>query len=105
MVCGGCTFELYQDTGKVMDVGGFHPSMELLKSIKVGTLITAVDLDGKTIIAVFENHGSKQMSKSILGLWLEVHHQIEEMTIKMSCRGPATCGDNHCRNPRHLRVH
>ena len=52
-VCGGCTFELYQDTGKVVDVGGFHPSMELLKSIKVGTLITAVDLDGETIIAVF----------------------------------------------------
>ena len=43
----------YQDTGKVVDVGGFHPSMDLLKSIKVGMLITAVDLEGESIIAVF----------------------------------------------------
>ena len=52
-VCGGATFELYDNTGKVVDVGGFHPSMELLRDVTVGTIITAVDLKDETIIAVF----------------------------------------------------
>ena len=52
-VCGGATFELYEDTGKVVDVGGFHPTMDLLKDVTVGTIITAVDLPDETIIAVF----------------------------------------------------
>ena len=52
-VCGGSTFELHHDTRKVVDVSGFHPTMDSLNGIKVGTLLTAVDLEDETIIAVF----------------------------------------------------
>ena len=52
-VCGGSTFTLHEETGKAVDVYGFHPTMDAMKDIKVGTLITAIDLEGKTIIAQF----------------------------------------------------
>ena len=52
-VCAGSTFLLYESTGKVVDVSGFHDSYDAIKNIQVGTCITAIDLDGETIIASF----------------------------------------------------
>ena len=52
-ICAGATFKLHEDTGKVVDLSGFHNSLESIKDITVDTSITAVDLDDKTIIAVF----------------------------------------------------
>lgn len=52
-VCGGATFKLVEDTGKVVNVSGFHPELQSLTGVKVGTLATAVDLEGETVIAVF----------------------------------------------------
>mmetsp|Transcript_38880 Transcript_38880/g.90456 ORF Transcript_38880/g.90456 Transcript_38880/m.90456 type:complete len:230 (-) Transcript_38880:219-908(-) len=39
-VCGGSTFKLHQATDQVVDVSGFHPGMNEMKNIQVGTLIT-----------------------------------------------------------------
>jgi hypothetical protein len=52
-VCTGSTFKLYKSTGKVVDVSGFHKQLEAIKNIQVGTCITAMDLENKTIIASF----------------------------------------------------
>jgi Reverse transcriptase (RNA-dependent DNA polymerase) len=52
-LCAGSTFILYESTGKVVDVTGFHDSFDAIKNIPVGTCITAIDLDGETIIASF----------------------------------------------------
>ena len=94
-VCGGSTFELYQDTGKVVDVGGFHPSMDLMKSIKVGTLITAIDLADETIIGVF-NQGlyfGNSMEQSLIPpaqLW--DHGVTCDITPKWASRGKSIHG-------------
>ena len=52
-VCGGATFELYSPTGKIVDVNRFHVTMDTIKNVQIGTLITAIDLKDETIIAVF----------------------------------------------------
>lgn len=52
-LCAGSTFILYEATGKVVDVSGFHNSFDAIKNIPVGTSITAIDLEDETIIAVF----------------------------------------------------
>jgi hypothetical protein len=52
-VCAGSTFVLYETTGKVVDVSGFHDSLESIKGIQVGTCVTAVGLKDRTIIASF----------------------------------------------------
>ena len=52
-VCVGSTFELHEDTGKVVDVHGFHDTLGVMKNITVGTAITAIDLEDETIIGVF----------------------------------------------------
>jgi hypothetical protein len=52
-LCAGSTFILYEATGKVVDVSGFHDSFKAIKDIPVGTCITCIDLDGETIIASF----------------------------------------------------
>jgi hypothetical protein len=52
-VCAGSSFILYESTGKVVDVSGFHDSLESIKNIQVGTCITAIDLKDETIIASF----------------------------------------------------
>jgi hypothetical protein len=52
-LCAGSTFILFESTGKVVDVSGFHDSFTAIKDIPVGTCITAIDLDSETIIASF----------------------------------------------------
>ena len=52
-LCAGSTFLLYEATGKVVDVSGFHDSLATIKDIQVGNCITAIDLNGETIIASF----------------------------------------------------
>ena len=52
-VCGGSTFELIETTREIVDVGGFHPSMAVLKGVPVGTIITDINIVGETIISVF----------------------------------------------------
>jgi hypothetical protein len=52
-VCAGSTFLLHDATGKIVDVSGFHEQLEPIKNIQVGTCITAIDLNEKTIIASF----------------------------------------------------
>jgi hypothetical protein len=52
-LCAGSTFILFEATGKVVDVSGFHDSYEAIKNIPVGTCITAIDLEDETIIASF----------------------------------------------------
>ena len=52
-MCAGSTFELHESTGKLVDVSGFHDSLETMKDIEVVTAITAIDLKGETIIGVF----------------------------------------------------
>jgi hypothetical protein len=52
-LCAGSTFALYESTGKVVDVSGFHDAFDAIRNIQVGTCITAVDLHGETIIACF----------------------------------------------------
>jgi hypothetical protein len=37
----------------VVDISGFHDSLEAIKNIQIGTCIAAVDLKDKTIIAAF----------------------------------------------------
>ena len=49
----GATFEKHKATGKVVDVSGFHDSLNTMKNIEVVTAITAIDLEGETIIGVF----------------------------------------------------
>ena len=41
-VCAGATFKLHEDTGKIVDVFGFHDSLGSMKNIAVGTSITAI---------------------------------------------------------------
>ena len=49
--CAGQTFLLHEATGMVVDVGGFHPSLPVMKDVPIGTAITAYDTsDGETII-------------------------------------------------------
>eukprot|EP00934_Nitzschia_sp_Nitz4_P002319 Nitzschia sp. Nitz4//scaffold471_size5685//193//5616//NITZ4_009210-RA/size5685-processed-gene-0.1-mRNA-1//1//CDS//3329552692//2319//frame0 len=52
-VCAGATFELHYATGKVADVSGFHPTMNSISNVPIGTAITAVDLANETVILVF----------------------------------------------------
>jgi hypothetical protein len=52
-LCAGSTFLLHESTGKVVDVTGFHDSLESIKGIQVGTCVTAIDLTNETIIASF----------------------------------------------------
>jgi hypothetical protein len=52
-VCAGSSFLLYESTGKVVNVSGFHESMETINDIQVGTCITAIDLENETIIGCF----------------------------------------------------
>ena len=52
-MCAGSTFELHESTGKIVDVSGFHDSLETMKNIEVVTAITSIDLKGETIIGVF----------------------------------------------------
>jgi Reverse transcriptase (RNA-dependent DNA polymerase) len=52
-LCAGSTFLLHETTGKVVDVTGFHESLDTIKNIQVGTCITAIDLPNETIIASF----------------------------------------------------
>ena len=52
-ICTGAAFEKNESTGKVVDVSGFHDSLNTMKNIKVVTSITAIDLEGETIIVVF----------------------------------------------------
>jgi hypothetical protein len=44
---------LYESTGKVEDVSGFHKQLEAIKNIQLGTCITSIDLENKTIVASF----------------------------------------------------
>lgn len=44
-MCAGSTFLLHETTGKVVDVTGFHDSLDSLRNIQVGTCITAIHLD------------------------------------------------------------
>ena len=47
----GQTFILQEATGVVVDVGGFHPSLPIMKDIPIGLAITAYDLPtGETVI-------------------------------------------------------
>ena len=49
--CAGQTFILQEATGMVVDVGGFHPSLPVMKDIPICLVITAYDLPtGETII-------------------------------------------------------
>jgi hypothetical protein len=49
--CAGETFLLHEATGLVVDVGGFHPSLPVMKDVPIGTAITAYDTDeGETVI-------------------------------------------------------
>ena len=49
--CAGMTFSFQEPTGSVVDVGGFHPSLPILKDIPIGLVATAYDLPtGETII-------------------------------------------------------
>ena len=49
--CAGQTFILQEPTGLVVDVGGFHPSLPIMKDIPIGLAATAYDLPtGETII-------------------------------------------------------
>jgi Reverse transcriptase (RNA-dependent DNA polymerase) len=52
-LCAGSTFILHESTGKVVDVSGFHDTYSAITDIQVGTCITAIDLEGETIIASF----------------------------------------------------
>ena len=52
-MCAGATFKKHEATGKAVDVSGFHNSLNTMKNIEVVTAITAIDLDGETIIGVF----------------------------------------------------
>ena len=53
-VCAGESFEEHQAMGKIVDVNGFHNSLNTLTHIKVVTAITTIDLDGETNIGVFQ---------------------------------------------------
>jgi hypothetical protein len=53
-ICAGSTFILHVSTGKIIDVSGFHDSLETISNIPVGTCITALDLTNETIIASFQ---------------------------------------------------
>ena len=48
-LCAGSTFTLYESTGKVVDVSGFHDTFDAIQNIQVGTCITAINLNGETI--------------------------------------------------------
>ena len=49
--CAGQTFILQEPTGLVVDVGGFHPSLPVMKDIPIGLVATAYDLPtGETVI-------------------------------------------------------
>jgi hypothetical protein len=52
-VCAGSTFILHSSTGKIVDVSGFHDSLDAIKNIQIGTCITAIDLKDEAIIAAF----------------------------------------------------
>jgi hypothetical protein len=41
---------MLEPTGKLVDVEGFHQSMEPVRNIPVATTATAVDLENKTVI-------------------------------------------------------
>jgi hypothetical protein len=53
MLCAGSTFILHEKTGQIVDVQGFHESLEPINGIKIGTSVTAIDLGQETIIASF----------------------------------------------------
>jgi hypothetical protein len=49
--CAGQTFIFHEPTGSVVDVGGFHPSLPIMRDIPIGLAATAYDLPtGETII-------------------------------------------------------
>jgi hypothetical protein len=52
-LCAGSTIILHETTGKIVDVQGFHESLDIIKGIQIGKSVTAIDLEGETIIASF----------------------------------------------------
>ena len=52
-MCAGAIFKKHNATRKVADVSRFHDSLNTMKNIEVVTAITAIDLNGETIIGVF----------------------------------------------------
>ena len=75
-----CTFTLYESTGKVVDVSGFHDTFDAIRNIQVGTCITAIDLNGETIIASFPQslYFGDSMEHSLVPLTTFVKELLEE---------------------------
>ena len=86
--------KLHEDAGKVVDVSGFHPSMELMKDVTVGTLITAVDLQDETIIAVFHQglYFGKSMEHSLAPAKLWDDGITCDITPKWASKGKSIHG-------------
>lgn len=97
-LCAGSTFILYESTGKVVDVTGFHDSFNAIKNIPVGTCITAIDLDGETIIASFPQslYFGETMETSLIPpaqLW---HHGLTvDVVPKQYSDGKSLHGIHH----------
>eukprot|EP00934_Nitzschia_sp_Nitz4_P001469 Nitzschia sp. Nitz4//scaffold498_size9664//494//4337//NITZ4_009088-RA/size9664-snap-gene-0.10-mRNA-1//-1//CDS//3329553087//1469//frame0 len=94
-VCAGATFALHYATGKVADVSGFHPTMDSLSNIPIGTAITAVDLEDETIILVFNEalYFGAAMEESLIPpaqLWN--HGIICDITPKVHSGGKSIHG-------------
>jgi hypothetical protein len=49
-ICPGATFVMLEPTGKLVDVEGFHQSMEPVRNIPVAMTETALDLESETVI-------------------------------------------------------
>ena len=52
-MCSGATFEKHKAMRKAVDVNGFHNLLNTMRKVKVVTEISSINLDGETIIYVF----------------------------------------------------
>ena len=96
-VCEGSTFELHENTRKIVHVFGFHDSLGS-KDVPVGTCITAVDLANETIIAVFPQslYFGKSMENSLLPpaqMWN--HGMVVDVVPKQFSSGKSFHGIYH----------
>ena len=94
-MCAGASFEKYEARGKIVDMNGFQNLLNTLTNIEVVTAITAIDLDCKTIIGVFNKalwFGTSMQHSLLLPIQLWNHSVTIDSMLKQYSNGKSLHG-------------
>jgi hypothetical protein len=84
--------------GKVVDVYGFHDTFNAIRNIKVGTCITAFDLQGETVIACFPHSlyfGDSMENSLVPPAQFRAHGATVDVVTKQYSNGKLLHGIHH----------